>query len=540
VPSGRLGPLSQRSRALGGLAAAGVLIGSVVAIGAVATESGHGSVSVTPTPWASVPVSASASAAVATSPSPTPSATTTADLASLVPMAVVTTYSDGRESLYSSQVSTSLALGDIAIPCEATGLHLDGTALILSPTAACLPASRIATSVAAGTVDLALLPPGLVGPTVKVLRIGEADLFGSPTHRARSYPLLAAGTFPSAWSAYEANEVRTLISTGDTCPDRGVSHQAITLGKGWDWTLSGGTATYRGSHWTDHNFRVPDAYRNDDSGKVAALISDNDLSVNDFECPMVASFTVHETGNNFSVDPRVAQLLAGKAGLTVATLNSNHITNAGERGIAATIDYLDAAGIKHVGAGSTPAEALAPAYVDVRGVKFAFVGFGDVGRGKGVREDKAGVALLNSANACPTIKAARAAADVVIVTPQWGYPEYRSEISQAQIEQRSMFYDCGADGILGSGTHWASWVSILPGTNGPLWAIGSHGNFLFDQSWSRQTMEGVIVEATFSGKKLVQFRLHPYVIAQGAQPNLINSTDGAYVLDQVWSKSEVK
>jgi hypothetical protein len=53
-------------------------------------------------------------------------------------------------------------------------------------------------------------------------------------------------------------------------------------------------------------------------------------------------------------------------------------------------------------------------------------------------------------------------------------------------------------------------------------------------------MEGVIVEATFYGKKLVQFRLHPYVVVQGAQPNLLEPTgDGAFVLNQVWSNSKV-
>ena len=54
-------------------------------------------------------------------------------------------------------------------------------------------------------------------------------------------------------------------------------------------------------------------------------------------------------------------------------------------------------------------------------------------------------------------------------------------------------------------------------------------------------MEGVIVEATFYGTKLVQFRLHPYVVVQGAQPNLLDpTTDGAYVLNQVWSVSDVR
>jgi poly-gamma-glutamate synthesis protein (capsule biosynthesis protein) len=206
-----------------------------------------------------------------------------------------------------------------------------------------------------------------------------------------------------------------------------------------------------------------------------------------------------------------------------------------------TIDYLDAAGIKHTGAGKTLADALAPAVVDVRGIKFAFVGWDDIQGSAAATDTRPGVAPLTDDNVCNSIKAARKVADVVIAMPQWGWPEYHATMTKTQATQRAFFYQCGADGILGSGTHWASWASILPGPDGPQFAIGSHGNFLFDQSWSRQTMEGVIVEATFYGTRLVQFRLHPYVIVQGAQPNLLDpTTDGAYVLNQVWSVSDVR
>jgi poly-gamma-glutamate synthesis protein (capsule biosynthesis protein) len=243
----------------------------------------------------------------------------------------------------------------------------------------------------------------------------------------------------------------------------------------------------------------------------------------------------------FNIDPSVAKLLATEGGLKVVTLGSNHITDARQTGVLQTIDYLDAAGIKHTGAGKTLADALAPAVVDVRGIKFAFVGWDDIQGSAAATDTRPGVAPLTDDNVCNSIKAARKVADVVIAMPQWGWPEYHATMTKTQATQRAFFYQCGADGILGSGTHWASWASILPGPDGPQFAIGSHGNFLFDQSWSRQTMEGVIVEATFYGTRLVQFRLHPYVIVQGAQPNLLDpTTDGAYVLNQVRSVSDVR
>ncbi len=70
--------------------------------------------------------------------------------------------------------------------------------------------------------------------------------------------------------------------------------------------------------------------------------------------------------------------------------------------------------------------------------------------------------------------------------------------------------------------------------------MASHGNFLFGQDWARQVQEGVILEATFVGSKLAQARLHPYIMLDQAQANLTNpTTDGKYVLNQVWSVSEL-
>ena len=503
------------------------------------SASASASVSMAPTPW--VTPTATPTATLSPSPSPSPSPI-------VFPVAVVVRYDDTRPNITADTLTAAAAAGELIVPCEVTGLSLSAVPLTLATGTTCLPAAQITAKIHGTAKIVGLLPPGLVSPSVKVLPIGDADLFGAPTHRTLAYPLQAQTATAADWTAYSAGDVRTLISTGDTCPDRGVSHQTVVLGKGWDWALDGGTAHYTGIHMDTafdgpdgKGWPVPTIVRNGDRGKVSALISDNDISANDFECPMVTNWQQHETGTVFNIDPRVAKLLAGKGGLKVVTLGSNHITDAGQSGVLQTITYLDQAGMKHTGAGKNLAEALAPAVVDVRGVKFAFVGWDDIPGSGAATATTPGVAPLTDANVCSSIKAARQVADVVIAMPQWGWPEYHNDITRQQVSQRAYFYACGADDILGSGTHWASWASILPGTNGPQFAIGSHGNFLFGQDWSRQTMEGVVVEATFVGTRLVQFRLHPYVIVNQAQANLLDPTaDGKYVLNQVWSASDVR
>ena len=114
--------------------------------------------------------------------------------------------------------------------------------------------------------------------------------------------------------------------------------------------------------------------------------------------------------------------------------------------------------------------------------------------------------------------------------------------SKVALAQRDAWFAAGVDQILGSGTHWASAISVTEPDPEQGWrlAVTSHGNFLFGQDWSRQTQEGVIYEATFYGTRLVQVRLHPYFVMDSAQPSLTNpTTDGAYVLEQVYEVSDL-
>jgi poly-gamma-glutamate capsule biosynthesis protein CapA/YwtB (metallophosphatase superfamily) len=354
-------------------------------------------------------------------------------------------------------------------------------------------------------------------------------------------------TVPAAWAGFDAAEVRTLVSTGDTCPDRGVSHQTNTLGKGWDWALAGGTAKYTGTRM-DRRFDGPDgngwpvveAVRTGNEGAVRELVSDAEITVNDFECPMTSKFRQHDTGTVFSIDPKVAPFLA-RNGIDVVTLASNHITDQGTAALQETLKLFKANGIATFGAGMTLAQAMKPAVIDVRGVRFAFVGFNEIPGSAKAGKTTPGVAWLTESNVRAGIAAARKVADVVIVVPQWGWPEYHAGFTARQKEQMALFWDAGADGVVGHGTHWAGPTAITKDDRGYHGVVASHGNFLFGQDWSRQTQEGVIAELTFVGTRLAQLRLHPYIMLDQAQVNLTDpTTDGKYVLTQVWSNSILK
>lgn len=463
-----------------------------------------------------------------------------------LPLALVADVRDLRVSLTVEQVAQELAAGQVVVPCGLVELAVDGET-VAHDVADCVEAARITSAVRAGAPRLGLLPAALVTPRVKVLRIGAADLFGAPRFRSKPYPLTATvANVPAAWAGFDPAEVRTIVSTGEMCPDRGVSHWANTMGKGWDWVLDGGTAKYTGIG-VDRRFDGPDgngwpvveAVRTGRAGAVRTLISDAELTIGDFECPMTSDFVQHDTGTAFSIDPEVAPLLA-RSGIDVVTLASNHITDQGVDALGETMDLLDDAGVRWFGAGMDLAAARKPARIDVRGVRFAFVGFNEIPGSMKAGPTTPGVAWLTEANVRASIAAARKGADVVIAVPQWAWPEYHAEFTARQRDQMELFFDAGADHVIGHGTHWSSAISITDGDRGPRVVISSHGNFLFGQDWSRQTQEGVLPELTFVGTRLVQVRLHPYIVMDQAQPNLVTPTsDGKHVLNQVWSVSEL-
>ncbi len=477
-------------------------------------------------------------------PSPSPSPSPEPERFAL---AAVVDLTDKRVGITAEALATAVDGGGAILPCGLASLEIAGSPVDLVGRD-CVEPEAVAAAVRASGGGIGLLPVGLVEPVVKALEVDGADLFGAASARALPYPVIAtAPGYEAGWTAYDADDVRTVMSTGSVCPDRGVSLRAVVEGKGWDWTLAGGTAKYTGIVM-DTRFSGPEGKgwpvvkpaRTGNEGAVRELMTEADLALTDFECPMIKDFKQHNSGTVFSIDPRVADLLA-RHGVDVATLGSNHIGDQGRSGVVQTLEYFEAAGVKTVGAGRDLEEALRPAIVDVRGITFAIVGFDATGVSRAATATSAGVFSYSTKNVEAAMKAASEQADIVIVMPQWGFPEYHAEFTKTQLKQMPYWYELGGDVIIGQGTHWASAAQLEPGGDaGYRFTISSMGNFLFHQSWSRQTMEGVLPELAFVGQKLVRVRLHPYVVVDWAQPNLTDATaDGAYVLDQVWEVSRL-
>jgi poly-gamma-glutamate capsule biosynthesis protein CapA/YwtB (metallophosphatase superfamily) len=481
---------------------------------------------------------------VAPTPTAVPTATPVPEVD--IPLAVVTNYVNQTASVTAAEIEA--AIDALLVPCEVTAyLGRD-----LPADRECQPATEVIERVAAQAQDgplLALLPPSLVTPDIKVLPVDGADLFGGPEARGLPYPIMGRAIGVEPW---DPSQIRTLMSLGDSCPDRGVAYAAITLGRGWGWVFGGGTAEYTAVYpnpvppgYVGNGFNIVDAVPTGNEGAVAALVSSADVTLDDFECPVVSNFTVND-GTIFSIDPAVLPQLRDTYGVDVATLAANHLFDRGQAGFFETLQQFADAGIPTAGAGADLDAALEPALVEVNGLTFGFVAFNQIVGSIAAAPGVAGVAWLNEANIAEAVARARATADIVICVPQWWGgdttatgAEYHATFKGDMRDRQAQMFAAGCDQVVGHGTHWSGPIEITPDDAGKYHVtMVSHGNFLFGQEWSQQTQEGVTLELSFRGTELAQARMHPYIMLEQAQTNLTDpETDGLYVLNRIYEAS---
>jgi poly-gamma-glutamate synthesis protein (capsule biosynthesis protein) len=291
----------------------------------------------------------------------------------------------------------------------------------------------------------------------------------------------------------DPSKIRTLIVTGDIIPARGVNY----------------FATVR------HDFLWP--FR-----PTADYTKNADITFINLETPLFAGCPVNpNSGFTFCGDARFVNGLT-LMGADVANLANNHTSNYGAEGIALTEQLLNSHGILTTGEGPV-------AVIDVRGIKFGFIGFNGVGRAIDKAALKAGIAR------------ARQLADVVVVQFHWGKEYERQPMPDPHVPTPDnpvtighLAIDEGADIVIGNHPHWYQGVEIYKGKL----ITYAHGNFVFDQMWSEETREGVIGTYTFYGTQLVAATWKAYRIYDYGQPVFMNAKDDATALQTMEAASD--
>jgi Bacterial capsule synthesis protein PGA_cap len=494
---------------------------------------------------ATPPPSATAPAVPTATPEPTPTPTPTPVPLADVPIVPVTHFRTTAERTNRDEVAAVLAGSsktyDTLELVESEADAIFGAIGVDRPSGDAhlrlLPdAQALSKSLASNRKHLAFLRASDVGPSVRALAWGDNALFGVRRVKALDEWTLKAQLPEEAGTAFDPAALWTLVAGGDILLDRGVAQTVKINGKGVDFPFDGGTAEI-----TDHTccsgfgWEVPVTKRTGNGGAMRALISGADLAIANFENPAPDSFRYHTSGTVFSADPALIEGLKN-AGIDWVSLANNHIGDAGRNGILQTIDNLADYGIKSGGAGYNAAAARRPTIIDTPGgVKVGIIGYDSIAPGYRAGTDTAGSASFTEKNVISDVKKARdSGAQVVIVFPHWG-TEYDPTPFAGQQDLARAAIDAGANMVIGNHAHWAGALEVYEGK--PIWY--ALGNFIFDQTWSEPTMEGMTLELTFDGGELVQARMRPHIILDKAQPNFLDPAgDGRVVMGQVFDASK--
>jgi len=219
------------------------------------------------------------------------------------------------------------------------------------------------------------------------------------------------------------------------------------------------------------------------SSELEKIIKDHDVACLNLEAPIESDGKpIAKIGPNISQPGFAADLITG-AGFNMLCLANNHIFDFGSNGLEMTLRAFPSQ--KMVGAGKDFSAAYKPEIMQIDGVKFGFLAFSENGFGAIDREDKAGFAWVNHAEADNIIKKTKASCDVLFVQVHAGVENIDLPLPEWRQRYRRII-DLGADIVVGHHPH------MLQGREeyGSGLIFYSLGNFIFEinahgSSWNK-------------------------------------------------------
>jgi len=213
---------------------------------------------------------------------------------------------------------------------------------------------------------------------------------------------------------------------------------------------------------------------------VEPLIRGADIAFANLETPVAP--VSGEPGRPFRFNaPAELPAALRASGFSVLSTANNHAYDQGAAGVVETLERLRAEQLVPVGSGATRAEAEQARLVTVKGLRVAFLGFTDLyNLNLNAKAGGPWVRGLDPAAAAGAVRAARAQADVVVVSVHWG-AEYRHDVLPRQREVAGRLCAAGADLILGTHPHVLQPVEWMVQNGHRTLVAYSLGNFVSNQ-----------------------------------------------------------
>jgi len=263
--------------------------------------------------------------------------------------------------------------------------------------------------------------------------------------------------------------------------------------------------------------------------RTMEFTTEADVTVGNLECALTSRGT-SQGGIALRSGPEAASALA-EAGFDILSLANNHADDYGAVGLSDTVRYLQDENIASVGLRLEGVAGGGPVILERRGLRIAFVAFNHVGPqyplGTG-----AGPNWLEPDLVYEQVRKASEDADFVVVSLHWGR-EYFPLPEDFQQRVAREILDAGANLVLGHHPHVVGTVAF---EDQGLVAY-SLGNYVFDQPFSVETLQGLAVWALVNSDGLKQVRFVPIQIVAG-QPVLLPAAEANAVLSAVFQASE--
>ncbi|MDH4209681.1 MAG: CapA family protein, partial [Anaerolineae bacterium] len=254
-----------------------------------------------------------------------------------------------------------------------------------------------------------------------------------------------------------------------------------------------------------------------------------DITFGNLECAITSRGTP-QGGISLRSGPEAAQAL-GEAGFDILSLANNHVYDYGAVGLADTVHYLQAEDIACVGLSAEGGDDGGPVILERGELRIAFLAFNHVGLPYALEED-GGPSWLDPELVYDEVRAAACEADFVVVSLHWG-TEYVPLPDEFQQRVSRGILEAGAGLVLGHHPHVVGAVAF---EDEGLVAY-SLGNYVFDQPFSVETLQGMALRALIDGSGLKQLEFLPMEIV-GGQPVLLPQAEADSVLGGLFRVSE--
>jgi len=249
--------------------------------------------------------------------------------------------------------------------------------------------------------------------------------------------------------------------------------------------------------------------------EVMEKVSKADIAFANLEGPVSGIGKNQGSIYSFRANPAVLTGLI-YVGFDVLSLANNHILDWGPDALTDTVNILHSGNIKTIGAGTDADYANAPAVIDVGGMSVAFLGYTNLmPRSFEAGTSMPGLSSFHLEQAQEIVKNLKQKGNLVVVSFHWGV-EYEKSANNAQKNIAHALVDAGADLIIGHHPHVVQEMEHYK--NG--YIAYSLGNFVFDQSFSEDTMRGLMLEVEVKNGVISDIKQVGVEISKTFQPYL--------------------